>query len=460
VKTKTVSIALAAWAGLGSGQSPCLAAGLNSPTEAISAKAKTSYNQGLNLEYHEDWRGALSAFLKSVAVQPKLASAWIELGKCYFELHDYKHAEQCYRYAYEKLALRRETLRSSIQQLIRCEEKNGELEAIQQTRREYVAKFPNASDMKTVSDQITFYDRDFASTRQVEAAGKPSGYIFRPWLQGGVPKMPIKVSISASKLMSPSKTYTKTVANRYANLARKAFLAWATVSNGKVIFDFVADPAAAQINCEWTNNLKERVLSFSGGHCETLNITSFRSQKQRPLIFVGANLIATDTEFYNACLHEIGHALGLGHSSHPQDVMYSSERPHDDVHEFAVLSKNDVDRVTSIYTYPDQAAQVALEFGSVAFIDRDYQAAYDLLSEKAKSEKSMEQFQKRLEGKDRCPVPDSLEITEISHYYPRNQTIFYLRGRNQKNERSDFVVVTVQMPDGVFKIDDALRNPY
>jgi hypothetical protein len=266
--------------------------------------------------------------------------------------------------------------------------------------------------------------------------------------------MPIKASISASKLMSPSKSYTKVVSDRYAALAKRAFLAWSSATDGTLIFDFVSNPADAQINCEWTNNLKERAHSFASGHCETiLKGRSIWLAKQRALTYVGANLVASDMEFYNTCLHEIGHALGLNHSSHPEDVMYSGGRV-TSAHAFAVLSKLDVYRVRKIYTYPFQSAQLALQYASAAFVDDDYDAAYKLLSETETKNKSLEQFQQALADQDHDPKPESLEIYRLYRDYHPGRITFILLARNHKTEQRYYFVQTVTMPDGVFRILD------
>jgi tetratricopeptide (TPR) repeat protein len=436
---------------------PCTGAEPNRPIEVVSIKAKAAYNHGIDLEEDQNWRAALDAFLEAIAIQPKLAVAWTKLGRCYFELHDYKRAEQCYRYACEKLALPQEILKVGLQRLIRCEMNNGELEAIQQTRREYLAKFPNEADAKIVSDEIKFYDHDFVSTRSDEAAGgnqKP----YRPWLPNGLPKMPVRVSVSASKLMSPTKSYTTAVANHYADLAKRAFLAWSFATDGKLAFDFVNNSESAQINCEWTNNLKERGQSFEGGHCETVNRDSYVSQKQRALVVLGREGASDDIGFYNICLHEIGHALGLEHSSHPEDVMYFSGSP-TRYSQFAALSKGDIQRVRAVYVYSEQAAHAALEFGTAAFVNRDYEAAYEMLSDAVKKKESMEQFTQRL-VRDGGPAPESLEIRELYGYHSGNNSIFSLVGRSQKNEKCYFIVDTEPMPDGTFRITRGIRDSY
>jgi tetratricopeptide (TPR) repeat protein len=445
----------------------CLGSGSDGSAETASSETKRLYEHGLELQRMKKWREALDVFLKTVAMQPKLAIAWLRLGRCYYELQDYDHAEKCLNYASNRLDLKGEDLRACLQWLIRCQVQKGELELVQVTRRSYVAKFPGAPDLKNISDEIKFYDQDFATTREQEALSARKNEIlsrptplFRPWLgTARLPQMPIKVCISASKLLLPNKSYTKENAEHYKRLAKNAFLAWSTVvDDGRLRFEFVDNSKEAQILCEWTNNSKEKAHGFASGHCETIwNAGSMRSQQQRCLVFIGPTIVEKNNEFFEVCLHEIGHALGLIHSSNPKDVMYFAGTQ-SSLDKLAAPSPRDARNPSAIYSDPFRAAAVALEFGSRAFVERDYETAYQLLSEAEKKSKSPEQFEQALNDKQRDPIPDSIEIHQLYHDLHRDHINFMLLGKNQKNEKSYFSVQTVLMPDGAFKIAGASRD--
>ena len=230
--------------------------------------------------------------------------------------------------------------------------------------------------------------------------------------------MPIRVSIAASKASLPNKQYTKDAEKRYTDLVKRAFLAWSTAADGRLTFEFVANPSDAQINCEWTNNPMDRAYSFELGHCGVIAGGIWKSTKLRALTFIGSEFASSDSVCYNVCLHEIsGHALGLEHSVHPQDVMYFSIEPQNGLCKFAVLSQNDIARIRELYAYPSQPRELALQFCSAAFVRHDYEAAYQLLSSTERLKKSLEEFEESLEREDSGPKVESIDIHSMYGSY-------------------------------------------
>lgn len=95
-------------------------------------------------------------------------------------------------------------------------------------------------------------------------------------------------------------------------LARWAFQAWERASQGRLHFIETTDRAKAEIQVVWAT-------PSSGLYGETVgrvvNIRIAAEGIRDPLL--------RDTIVYLTCLHEEGHALGLGHTADFDDIMYS-----------------------------------------------------------------------------------------------------------------------------------------
>lgn len=95
-------------------------------------------------------------------------------------------------------------------------------------------------------------------------------------------------------------------------LARWAFAAWESASNGRLHFKETPDRARADIQLVWAT-------PADGLYGETVdkvvNIRIATEGVTDPLL--------RDTIVYLTCLHESGHALGLAHTANFDDIMYT-----------------------------------------------------------------------------------------------------------------------------------------
>ena len=162
-----------------------------------------------------------------------------------------------------------------------------------------------------------------------------NGYLLR-WT-----RMPIAVYIA------PMKFYSKQGEDReYRKLVEAALKTWETVSEGLIKFYKVDSLYNSQINIDW-----RRVDRSALGHC------TYNYDNKMRLYGADVSIGLTDgkihqaydsrSEVYHTILHEIGHALGLGHSPYETDIMYTP-------HKYGVveLSDNDIFSIQCLYSLP------------------------------------------------------------------------------------------------------------
>ena len=208
--------------------------------------------------------------------------------------------------------------------------------------------------------------------------------------------MPLKVFIS------PMNFYSKKGQDlKYRGLVKRALDEWQKVSNGKVSFVIVNSLYDSQVNIEW-----KRVERKALGMCYFQYDKFNRLGSAEVSIGLTEGLVHADYmdegEVYHTILHEIGHAIGLGHSPFKNDIMYTP-------HQKGVMHVGPGDRLSInwLYTFPQgkTVAEIASKY-NVSGSDIDEVVA-KIISKQAKTE-----FEKVKDNVKEGPKRDLLEENE------------------------------------------------
>lgn len=113
-----------------------------------------------------------------------------------------------------------------------------------------------------------------------------------------------------------------------SELLRASFLDWQACAQGEIIFQFTNDPYESDISCSFSESSSGLSGQAKAGETETSigknenGKCYIKSAKLKIRCIANDGCPYPEEKLYGICLHEIGHALGLSHSSSCNDIMF------------------------------------------------------------------------------------------------------------------------------------------
>lgn len=327
--------------------------------DPVQMQAYQLMQQGMIKLQSKDARGARAVLEQAVAQWPSMPHIHYYLGFCYNDLGEYARAIPEFEQAIQADPARIDCMIN----IATCYQLTGQPAEAANWFERYLRQKPNSPKAAQIKSMIPAL-RGQASKKSPAAQSEEDYYAaiqiggkHRRW---AARRMPIRFFIAngTNDKQQPVPGFRPD----YNAILAEAINTWMRVGGGKLAAIFVPDANQADVVCSWTGD-----PNFHGGSGQVEQGTAMRQEQELPdgsveinrafiTILVSARdsgLPLDNTQMARACMHEVGHALGIaGHSMNGSDIMFYSEVPTGQ----PVLSSRDQRTFNRLYqNYPVRA---------------------------------------------------------------------------------------------------------
>jgi tetratricopeptide (TPR) repeat protein len=304
-------------------------------------------NLGAAHEKLDENEAAIQEFNKALQFSPSDADAMWGLATSLKKTGRYDEAITEYQRVMQ-YSKKRDDVRDSMVEIGGCYQSMGRLRDAVTWLERYCQATPRPSDV----DQVQKIIAELREAGTKESFSNPTGSDYADSM-GQKEKQVWEKSNLPLRVYIASGTGVKGFRKPFTGMMTDALTAWCQASNQKITWFQVEDESQANVVIRWSPDMKGAPgQGGEGGLCEKFGDSDGQTMiigkavlTMRTLGLDGKEV--PDIEMRAVCLHETGHALGLGHSANNKDVMFFSETSE---HKLALTAR---DKATIARLYAD-----------------------------------------------------------------------------------------------------------